>query len=223
MFIFLHHFHNLSSFYYTGATYTRAETDAKVLSGATYSLQSAVTYADVQVASAITYTLNSAVTYTDSKIASAVTYTLLSATTYTNDRVLSGVTYSIESAVTHTESYVSANYYDKSTADSTFSSKGGSYSFYDKTTQLYTTNNQYIIGDSYNGTGRTVTLADADIASGKVFIIHDKRGNANLNNITIQPESDGFPVKINGGSSVSITTAFGAKIVYSDGSNWYSN
>lgn len=70
------------SFYYTGATYTKTETEIVVLSATTsavtYSLSATTYYTDAKVLSAVTYssgiTLSASTYYTDVKSSSAITY-----------------------------------------------------------------------------------------------------------------------------------------------------
>jgi len=100
-------------------------------------------------------------------------------------------------------------------ADNTYATKGGTFDNDIKTTQTFKTAGQFVIGDNYNGTGRTITLSSSDRVDGKVFFIHDLKGNANINNIEIFAEMT-FP------ALTTITTANGVKMIYSDGSNWYS-
>lgn len=84
-----------------------------------------------------------------------------------------------------------------------------------KTGQTYSTNGEYIIGDNYNGTGRTITLSLSDKYNGKMLIIHDVYGNAATNNITVK-DDDGGTVRV-------LNTDRLMRFFYTDGSNWYSN
>ena len=146
---------------------------------------------------------------TDNLIIDATGKTLSDSFAYTNTKTGDTLT------------YVGLNYYDKTTADSTFASKSVPGTTYIKTTLTYATQNEYIIGENANLTGRTITLSDADCVNGKVFLIHDMRGSADTsaqNRITIQSPSI---KQINGGSTVYLTTAFGIKTIWSDGSNWH--
>lgn len=65
----------------------------------------------------------------------------------------------------------------------------------------------------------TLTLKTADMIAGRMYIVMDESGAANTHNITIDTEGAEL---INGAASVAITTAYGAKHVYSNGSNWFA-
>jgi hypothetical protein len=67
--------------------------------------------------------------------------------------------------------------------------------------------------------GATLTLPAAASYPGKEYIISDEAGTAATHAITIAPTS---PSTINGGSSVSISTAYGAKTIITDGANWFA-
>lgn len=79
----------------------------------------------------------------------------------------------------------------------------------------------YIVNTTRPSTGTaTITLPLMfDIIKGQMFIVKDASGNAAANNITIS-NADG--VNIDGAASTTITTNYGVKRFYSDGSQWWS-
>lgn len=138
--------------------------------------------------------------------------------TYVNNKEMADTTYLVtyvDSKSGDTLTYVNDNYYTKTTTDTKYPSRGGGFDVLIKTTQTYNSNNEYIIGDMYNGTGRTITLMSTDMIDGKVFILQDARGNANTNNIVIYEEGSGI--------LSTITNNKGFVLLYTDGHNWYGN
>jgi hypothetical protein len=57
------------------------------------------------------------------------------------------------------------------------------------------------------------------VGTGKTFIVKDEVGGAATTTITIRSEGE---KTIDGATSATITTAYGSKSVYSDGSNWFT-
>lgn len=70
-----------------------------------------------------------------------------------------------------------------------------------------------------SGGAVTVTLASSMLADGAFLYINDEGGSAGLNAITIATEGT---ETIDGSSSVSIGSNYGALGVYSDGTNWFT-
>jgi len=91
--------------------------------------------------------------------------------------------------------------------------------------RIVTTNSTLKYSDRYIGARPastvylTNTLPSAVGRSGKEIVIADEAGNAAQKSIFIRTTS---PDQINGGTQDSITTAYGAKTVISDGTNWFS-
>jgi len=131
---------------------------------------------------------------------------------YVNNKPKSAVEYGI------TDIYTTGETYSKTQTDSSFASKAGNFSYVQKTTQKFNSTDVYIIGDDYNGTGRTITLMSAYAVVGKVYLIQDEVGNAAANNITIQTQ--GLET-INGSSTKTISTNYGTSFLYCDGTNWF--
>jgi hypothetical protein len=104
-----------------------------------------------------------------------------------------------------TETWVSDNY----------SSKSGTFNNTIKTTRTYETNGEFVIGDNYTGTGRTITLMNVDKIDGKVLIVHDLASDATAHNIVISEEGGGTFTTLNSDNRL--------VFIYSDGSNWYTN
>jgi hypothetical protein len=72
----------------------------------------------------------------------------------------------------------------------------------------------------YSATGTsTITLPTARLVAGQRIYVHDKGGNANNFNITIDTEG---AETINGAASIAISAAYGGKTIVSDGTNWYA-
>ena len=67
---------------------------------------------------------------------------------------------------------------------------------------------------------RTIYLSDEDLKEGRIIIIKDETGNAETNNITVEPETSG--VLIDGEESKVINTNYGVLRLYSDGNNWFT-
>jgi hypothetical protein len=125
----------------------------------------------------------------------------------------------ISDTPTGTTGYGITDVYTKTEADERYATQGGGFDYYNKSTQTYTSGDVFIIGDDYNGTGRTITLATAQVSAGKMYVIQDEVGNASSNNITIDTEGT---ETINGNANTSISTNFGKLFIYSDGTNWFS-
>lgn len=78
----------------------------------------------------------------------------------------------------------------------------------------------YVIGITSLAIAPTIGLPlPALVGSGKTYIIKDEVGGAATTTITIQSEGE---KTIDGSSSLTITSAYGAKRVYSDGANWFT-
>jgi hypothetical protein len=92
-------------------------------------------------------------------------------------------------------------------------------------TSVTTTNYYAQYSDKYIGMKATnnivkkVILPSAVGYAGKEYVVADEVGNAATYAINIFPTS---PDKINGGTSVGITTSYGSKSVTSDGTNWFA-
>lgn len=82
----------------------------------------------------------------------------------------------------------------------------------------YTVLGAVIVGVTSTAAARTITLATSATEDGKVIIVKDESGAANVNNITIDTEGSEL---IDGAASKTINTAYGVKRFYSDGSNWF--
>jgi len=85
---------------------------------------------------------------------------------------------------------------------------------------LYTSGEAIIGADgSYPLSFITITLSTADCVNGRVIIINDEGGHFFSGQITINTEGS---ETIDGSSSIAISTAYGSKRLYSDGSNWFT-
>ncbi len=82
-----------------------------------------------------------------------------------------------------------------------------------------TTGGQTIIAVTDPSAARTIHLATADRAPGRVMIVKDESGAAGTNNITVDGEGG---ETIDGVASVTISSNYGVLKVYSDGTNWFS-
>jgi len=81
-----------------------------------------------------------------------------------------------------------------------------------------TTAGEAILGVTNTAAPRTITLATADARDGKFITIQDESGGAGSNTITIDTEGSEL---INGAATTTIPTNYGARGLYSDGSNWF--
>lgn len=134
---------------------------------------------------------------------------------------ISGQTISNDNYVYLPHDYTLENYYTTEQIDSEVSSmKAGNVSRYEKTGQIYYTTDEYIIGDNYNGTGRTIMLSSSYTTNGKEYLISDELGNASTNNIDIKTE--GGVALINGSTTKTISTDYGNLNVYSNGTDWFT-
>ncbi len=71
--------------------------------------------------------------------------------------------------------------------------------------------------------GRTVNLPSAVGCAGKEIIIDDESGKASASFPISIVASTFPPCHVNGGSSVNLTTSYGAKTIVSDGANWFAH
>jgi len=81
------------------------------------------------------------------------------------------------------------------------------------------TTGEVIIGVTDTSSARTIDLSTASTDSGRIFIIKDESGAANVNNITVTTEG---AETIDGAASKVINTAYGVLRVYSDGTNFFT-
>ena len=88
-------------------------------------------------------------------------------------------------------------------------------------TDYYANGSESIIAVTDTGSPRTVHLPDAANVSKVVMRIKDQSGGAAVNNITIKP-ADGAQT-IDGAASVAISSNYGVKIVYSNGTAWFTS
>lgn len=82
-----------------------------------------------------------------------------------------------------------------------------------------TTSGEEVLYVDTSGGIVTVTLASSDVSNGNFVTIIDVGGASDDNPITIDTEST---ETIDGSSTSTIDTNYGAKVVSSDGTNWYS-
>jgi len=82
-----------------------------------------------------------------------------------------------------------------------------------------TTSGEELVFADTSGGGVTITLATADVSEGNFITVIDVGGSVNANPITI--DTEGIE-SIDGGSSTAIDTQYGASVVASDGSDWYT-
>lgn len=75
-----------------------------------------------------------------------------------------------------------------------------------------------VVGVDTSGAAVTVTLATALLASGREIVLKDVGGAAATNAITVDTEGT---ATIDGATSVSIASNYGAVKLVSDGSNWF--
>ncbi len=83
-----------------------------------------------------------------------------------------------------------------------------------------TTDGEQLVFADSSGGPLTVTLSTTDLDAGSNVIVVDSGGAAKSNNITIDTEG---AATINGSTSVTIESEYGAKAIASDGSNWYTS
>ena len=76
-----------------------------------------------------------------------------------------------------------------------------------------------IIGVDTTSSAVTITLPSAGAIAGKVYIIADEGGNAGTNNITVATEGS---ETIDGSSTATINSNYGALRIYSDGTNFFT-
>lgn len=74
-----------------------------------------------------------------------------------------------------------------------------------------------VIGVNRAGTV-TVTLPTAEVRPGRIYTVEDESGAAASNNITVATEGS---ETIDGSATDVISTNYGSKTYYSDGSNWF--
>ena len=86
-------------------------------------------------------------------------------------------------------------------------------------TAAYTTQDEEVVQVDTSGGSVTITLASADVSLGNFIQVQDVGGEANTNAITVDTESG---EAIDGGTSTTLETDYGAKILISDGSQWYT-
>jgi len=81
----------------------------------------------------------------------------------------------------------------------------------------------YVFIDTDTSSGRTINLPPASsVTGGRYFVIKDKTGDANTNNITISP--NGSDTIDGAASSTTISSSYGSLIIVSDGvSAWLTN
>jgi len=86
------------------------------------------------------------------------------------------------------------------------------------TSSTYTTADEEVVlvDTAAIGATSTITLASSDAVSGNEVVVVDLTGSAETYPITVDTGGE----TINGGSSVTIETAYGAQVFVSDGSNW---
>jgi len=82
-----------------------------------------------------------------------------------------------------------------------------------------TTSGEELVLVDTSGGGVTITLATADVSEGNVVTVIDVAGSADANPITIDTEGG---EGVDGGSSETIDTQYGAAVVASDGVDWYT-
>ena len=81
-----------------------------------------------------------------------------------------------------------------------------------------TTSGQSIIGVTDTSVVRTITLSTVDTRDGKLITIQDESGAAGTNAITIDTQGSEL---INGAATTTISSNYGSKGLYSDGTNWF--
>lgn len=79
--------------------------------------------------------------------------------------------------------------------------------------------NERIIGVTDTSVPRTITLSTVDVKDGKTIMVKDESGAAGTNNITVATQG---AETIDGGANIIISTNYGAVVLYSDGTNWFS-
>lgn len=84
----------------------------------------------------------------------------------------------------------------------------------------YTTSGEGIIFVDTTSSPVTVTLSEADTKDGNEVVVVDAGGNAGTNVITVDTEAG---AQINGASSITVDSDYGATRVASDASNWFSS
>ena len=78
---------------------------------------------------------------------------------------------------------------------------------------------QYIIAKTaITGGGDTVTLPDATLVFGRVYVVKDEAGTAAANNITINATAG----NIDGAASTTIAANYGSKAFYSNGADYFT-
>jgi len=82
-----------------------------------------------------------------------------------------------------------------------------------------TTSDEEILFVDTSGGAVTITLASADAVDGNHIIVVDSGGSADSNPLTIDTEGS---ETIDGVSSVTVETAYGAQVLSSDGTNWFT-
>lgn len=78
--------------------------------------------------------------------------------------------------------------------------------------------NTTILGVTSTAAPRTITLPVAQLAAGRMVVVKDQTGGANLNPITIDTEGAEL---IDGQASIQINTSYGSFMLYCDGTNWF--
>lgn len=76
----------------------------------------------------------------------------------------------------------------------------------------------YVVAVTNTDAARTITLASAIVAAGKILIVKDESGGAGTNNITVATEGS---ETIDGASIAVINVNYGSLTLYSDGTNWF--
>lgn len=78
----------------------------------------------------------------------------------------------------------------------------------------------YLIGITSLAIAPTIGLPrPRDVGPGKTYIVKDEVGSAGTTTITIRSAAE---ENIDGAASATITTNYGSKSVYSDGTNWFT-
>lgn len=78
----------------------------------------------------------------------------------------------------------------------------------------------YLVGVTALAEAPSIGLPDPRLAvDGKTFVVKDEVGGAATTTITIRSENE---LTIDGASSATITTNYGSKAFYTDGTNWFT-
>ena len=83
----------------------------------------------------------------------------------------------------------------------------------------YSTVDEVIVGVTSTASARTIDLTSSDCVVGRIIIVKDESGAANVNNITVTTQG---AETIDGAATYVINTAYGTVRLYSNGTNWFT-